>query len=513
MRLAKAWSVALVGIDVTPVEVEVSVGGGLPSTVIVGCADTAIKEARERCRSAVAASGFSWPPSSVTINLTPADLPKTGTHYDLSIAAAVLAAAGVVPLEAVRSAVFLGELGLDGRVRRVRGVLPALVEGRRTGLIRAVVPAAQLGEAGLVEGVDVAGVSSLIDLVALLRGEPYPQPEPARPRASDPGRVKDLADVVGQHEARHALEVAAAGGHHLSLTGPPGVGKTLLAERLPGLLPDLTIEEALQVSAIHSLAGRSLDGGLIVRPPYADPHHSASRAALVGGGSLVAVPGAVSRAHLGVLFLDEAPEFSSGALEGLRTPLEEGHIVLMRAKAAVTYPARFQLVLASNPCPCGWYNVRDHASKCSCPPQAIRRYTTRLSGPILDRIDLHVTLHPLRSAFLKKLATSPGESSAVVAERVLEARLRQRHRLAEFGYSRNVEVPGPVLRQQLRPAGGLDEVEQAVARGLLSARGVDKVLRVAWTLADLSGRARPAAGDIETALGMRLGESEEVRCA
>jgi magnesium chelatase family protein len=512
MKNARAWSVALVGLDATLVEVEVSFGSGLPHTVIVGLGDTAVKEARERCRAAVSAAGFGWPPSAVTINLTPATLPKAGSHYDLPIVIAVLAAAASVPRAPLEGTVFLGELGLDGRVRAVRGVLPALLAARQAGFGRAVVPASQLHEARLVDGLQVAGVGCLGDAVSLLRGEPYAVPD--LPPSEEPVRHDrvDLADVVGQVEGRWALEVAAAGGHHLLMTGPPGVGKTLLAERLPGLLPELTLEEALEVSAIHSLSGRSLEGGLITRPPYADPHHSASLASLVGGGSLIAKPGAVSRAHYGVLFLDEAPEFSSAALEALRTPMESGRVVLARAKEQTTYPARFQLVLASNPCPCGWYNVEGHGARCGCPPQSIKRYLDRLSGPILDRIDIQLGLRPSR---LESVASSAptGESSAVVAERVLGARLRQRARWAEAGYTRNADVPGPMIRRSLRDVGGLTAIDDAVRRGQLSARGVDKVLRLAWTVSDLMAHDRPEPSDIHTALGMRRGESEEVRCA
>lgn len=512
MKNARAWSVALVGLDATLVEVEVSFGAGLPHTVIVGLGDTAVKEARERCRAAVSATGFGWPPSAVTINLTPATLPKAGSHYDLPMVIAVLAAAASVPRPPLEGTVFLGELGLDGRVRAVRGVLPALLAARQAGFDRAVVPASQLREARLVEGLTIAGVGCLADAVSLLRGEPYPEPELAPVEAMERRDRLDLADVVGQTEGRWALEVAAAGGHHLAMTGPPGVGKTLLAERLPGLLPDLTPDEALEVSAIHSLSGRSLEGGLIMRPPYADPHHSASLAALVGGGSLIAKPGAVSRAHLGILFLDEAPEFNSAALEALRTPLESGRVVLARSKEQTTYPARFQLVLASNPCPCGWYNVEGNGARCGCRPQSIKRYLDRLSGPVLDRIDIQLRLRPSKGGPLTSVKAD-GESSRSVAERVLSARQRQRARWSEHGYTRNADVAGPLIRRSVRGIDGLAVIDDAVRRGQLSARGVDKVLRLAWTVADLMEHARPDRSDIHVALGMRRGESEEVRCA
>ncbi len=507
MRLARSWSVALQGMKAELIEVEVSFGAGLPRTILVGLGDASVQEARERCRSAVGACGLPWPSTSLTINLSPADIPKAGSHYDLSIVAAILAASAVVPPAALESTVFMGELGLDGKVRSVRGVLASLLGARRQGMARAVVPVAQLREARLVEGLAVVGVARLEDMVALLRGQPVPEPElpPAgRPDAAPP---RDMADVVGQQEAREALELAAAGGHHLALTGPPGVGKTLLAERLPGVLPDLTPQESLEVSAIHSLVGSPLDD-LLVRPPYADPHHTASQAALVGGGSRIAVPGAVSRAHRGVLFLDEAPEFAPRAMESLRTPLEKGEVVHMRAQGQVTYPARFQLVLASNPCPCGWYGVVG-GKECQCAPMAVRRYRERLSGPILDRIDIHVQLRPLVGRSLKVAQT--GEPSAAMAERVLVARERQRRRLAPYGYGTNAEVPGAILRTRLRAKAGEDIVERALRLGQVSVRGVVKVLRLAWTMADLRGHQAPSREDVASALGMRLGETGEVR--
>lgn len=504
MSQARAWSVALVGLEGTMVEVEAAISSGLPRTTMVGLPDAALYEARDRCRAAMASAGFGWPFDPVTINLSPATLPKAGSHYDLAIAAAVAAAGrkfDVAPLD--RLALF-GELGLDGRVRRVRGLLPALLAAAaRDGITGVVVPAVQLREASLVDGLQIYGAADLADLFDVLTGgagasEPprTEQPEPARP-------ALDLADVAGQAEARWALEVAAAGRHHLYLHGPPGVGKTLLAERLPGLLPDLTLPEALEVSAVHSLAGASLDDGLVLRPPYADPHHSASMASLVGGGARIAMPGAVSRAHRGVLFLDEAPEFSPRVMEALRVPLESGRIVLGRAVATASYPASFQLVLAANPCPCGMAGTP--GGNCRCAPMVVRRYASRVSGPILDRIDIHQQLRPVRAAFLDR-RTVPGEPSRVVAERVLAARERQRHRLKASGWLTNGEVPGPALRKRLPLPEGVELLDVAVARGRLSARGVDKVLRLAWTIADLDGAGRPTREHLHTALAMRRGE-------
>ena len=505
MSIASAWSIALVGMDGTPIEVEAAVTAGLPRTVLVGLPDAALHEARDRCRAALTSAGLTWPNELLTINLTPASLPKAGSHYDLAIAAAVLAACGVVPRGRTENVVLMGELGLDGRVRRVNGILPGLLAARRCGRTVAVVPWSQLGEASLVDGLTVHGVASLHELVEVLHGRRVVHAQaPAGEPANEPeaaANPPDLADLLGQPEARWAAEVAAAGGHHMLLHGAPGVGKTMLAARLPGLLPDLTMPESLEVSALHSLAGEDLNGGLITRPPFADPHHNASVAAIVGGGSRLARPGAISMAHRGVLFLDEAPEFSPQVMEALRTPMEAGCVSIARSQGVVRYPSQFQLVLAANPCPCGYAAIP--GSSCRCLPSAIRRYNARLSGPILDRIDIHQRMDLVSSLLAK--ADASVEPSAVVAGRVAAARARSQRRLAGTGWRRNAEVPGYVARDGL-PEAGLALAEKQVLKGQMSARGLDKVARLSWTLADLAGRSRVNLDDVRAGIALNQGE-------
>ena len=358
--MASAWSVALVGLDGQIVEVEADIGGGLPRTVLVGLPDTALYEARDRCKAAVSNSAVAWPASLLTINLSPATLPKTGSHYDLAIVAAVLGAADQFAASELADTVLLGELGLDGRVRGVRGILPATLAAAQHGFRRVIVPRTQAVEARLVDGIEVFGVASLRQLLALLRHDPIPDEddsraddgaEPDRNRSDVRSRSLDLADVAGQAEAKWALEVAAAGRHHIFFHGPPGSERRCSPNGCRVCCRISGVADALEVSAIHSLAGVELDDGLIMRPPYADPHHSASMPAVIGGGPRMAKPGAISRAHRGVLFMDEAPEFSSGVLEAMRTPLESGIVFLTRSQMQTRYPARFQLVLAANPCP------------------------------------------------------------------------------------------------------------------------------------------------------------------
>lgn len=504
MSYAKVLCVGLVGVTGHVVEVEADLAAGLPGMVISGLPDTALHEARDRVRAAVVNSGQKWPNRRITLNLLPATLPKYGSAFDLAIAVAVLGGSGELPLLPLDRTVILGELGLDGAVRPVRGVLPMVAAAARAGLDRVVVPAANAAEAAVLPGVRVRAVDTLHRLVAFVRdGTPLLPPPAAEPPTAPGG--PDLADVAGQGFGRRALEVAAAGGHHLALLGPPGAGKTMLAERLPSILPALDDDAALEVTALHSIAGLLPPGGrLLRRPPFQAPHHTATVPSLVGGGSGLARPGAVSLAHRGVLFLDEAPEFSKAALEALRQPLESGRVRVTRAHGATEYPARTQLVLAANPCPCA---KPSGDLDCECTPLARRRYLGRLSGPLLDRVDLQVRLHPVRAAELLATGTPP-ECSATVADRVAGARRAAADRWSSTGHRVNADVPGPYLRRppwQL-PGRDIRELRRRLDSGSLSARGFDRVVRLAWTIADLDGRDRPDGDDIAEAVHLRMGE-------
>lgn len=500
MALGRAFSVAVRGLDGEIVEIEADITSGLPGVHLVGLPDAALQESRDRVRAAITNCGNRWPMARLTLALSPATLPKMGSVYDLALAAAVLSAHRKKPWEHLDRTVLLGELALDGRVRPVKGVLPAVLAAKRGGWRAVVVPMDNLAEASLVDGIKVWGVGTLGQLQCWLSGsEQLTERITAASATSEP--TADLADVVGQAQARFAVEVAAAGAHHLMLTGPPGVGKTMLAQRLPGLLPPLSNSESLEVTAIHSVAGLlSETTPLIIRPPFVAPHHSSSVAALVGGGSGMARPGAVSRAHRGVLFLDECAEIRVSALEALRTPLEDGEIRLARRDGVAHYPARFQLVLAANPCPCAPADPRD----CICAPIAKRRYLGRLSGPLLDRVDLRVQMHPVRAG---AFSTENNESTAQVRHRVARARDAAVHRWRPHGFRTNAEVSGALLRRKFRPSSAaMAPLATALDRGLLSIRGVDRTLRVAWTLADLAGRAAPGLDDIAAALSFRQPE-------
>lgn len=506
MTLSRTLAVALTGLRGQVVEVECDISNGLPGMSFTGQADLSVVESRDRLRAAVLNSGAHWPGTKITVALLPADVRKTGSRFDLAVCLAVLAADGQVPVRTVDDAVWIAELGLDGALRPVRGVLSAVLAARHHGARRVVVARGNESEAALVDGVDVRVADSLSQIMSWLTGNgPAPAPAIVRPLVHVVAdTVPDLLEVAGQFAAKRALEVAAAGGHHLYLLGTPGAGKTMLAERLPGLLPRLREDESLEVTAVHSIAGVLAERArLIDRPPIQAPHHTASVAALVGGGSPVARPGAISLAHHGVLFLDEAPEFAPRALDALRQPLETGHVVLHRSGGAVQYPARFQLVLAANPCGCAMA-----PAECTCSSLALRRHRQRLSGPLMDRIDLRVAVEPVAHRDLFQ-SVAEREGSAEVAARVAAARLRAATRWAHLPWQVNAGVPGSVLRSSdwLPPRAVTKEAEQFLEQGTLSARGFDRVLRTAWTLADLHERPAPTSADVGEALFFRTGRS------
>ncbi|NQV43565.1 MAG: YifB family Mg chelatase-like AAA ATPase [Rhodospirillales bacterium] len=499
--VARIKTVAFSGIDVLDVDVQVQLANGLPAFTIVGLPDKAVSEARERVRAALHAMGLSLPPKRITVNLAPADLAKEGSHFDLPIAIGLLAAMDILPRDEVEGYCALGELALDGRIAPVNGILPAAVHASGADL-GFICPAAQGSEAAWAGDLNILAAHSLLDLINHFKGTQVLRLPSAGAITTVPV-YPDLHDIKGQETAKRALEIAAAGSHNLLMIGPPGAGKSMLAQRLPGLLPPLASDEILDVSMIHSLSGTLPEGGLLSHRPFRDPHHSASVPSIVGGGSR-AKPGEISLAHLGVLFLDELPEFQRGALEALRQPLETGTVSVSRVNAHVSYPARFQLVAAMNPCRCGYLD--DPAQACSRAPKCARDYQAKISGPLYDRIDLHVDVAAVSPMDLT--LPPPAESSVDVAMRVRVARDIQRARYADIdgasGIRTNAEVDGKLLEKVATPdAGGQELLASALERMRLSARGYHRVLRVARTLADLGGCDRVGRLHVAEALSFR----------
>ncbi|KFI87199.1 Mg chelatase-like protein [Bifidobacterium reuteri DSM 23975] len=507
MAIGSTLSVGLIGLKAFIVQVQAFISPGLPYFSIIGLPDTSLSEARERVKSACQASGFSWPQTRVTVNMSPAAVPKRGSSHDLAIAASVLCASGAIGASCLEDTIVLGEVNLDGSVLPIHGLLPIMLHARERGSNKIIVPYRNLDEAQMIEGMDVIGIRHVGELIELMGGNAvYRLPDSgiggedvsddhALVIADRPG---DMSEVLGQEHAKWALQVAAAGGHNLIMTGPPGAGKTMLASRIPGIMSPLDEQAQLEVASIRSLCGTLPHYGITDVPPFEAPHHTASTASLVGGGSGIAAPGAITRAHRGILFLDEAPEFSSRALQTLREPLESGYVSLTRSKGSTYYPADFQLIMAANPCPCGYYYGT--GERCTCKEKERMRYFSRLSGPILDRVDIQITVPPVSR--IAQQHESAGEPSQTIRARVVQARHAAAERFKPFGWSCNAQASGKWLHANTSLR-AVELVNRALANHQLTLRGADRAMRLAWTLADLAGRTSPTEQDVHQGIGLR----------
>lgn len=503
MTLGRTKGVSLQGLLGSVIDIEVDIADGIPVYSLLGLPDTSLQESRDRVRASLINTGQKWPNKKVTVSLSPAWLPKSGPGFDCAIALAILVADGTIPQEPLRDTVILGELSLDGSIRSVRGVLPSLIAAYKSGIRRAIVPRANQSEAELITTIEILSFDSLSEIYRWLTSGDYPIAERLDLAIEREEEALDFADVAGQQQARFAAEVAAVGGHHLLLIGPPGAGKTMIASRLPSILPELSVEEALEVTAIHSIAGGLTNRSPMSRyAPIVAPHHSASRAAIVGGGNRSITPGAISLAHRGVLFIDEAPECAVGILDALRQPLETGTVTISRSVGSVSFPAQFLLVLAANPCPCGKFSGKGHG--CTCSSLQVRRYLGKLSGPLLDRIDIRVEVEPVGRVDLDSSTTA--ESSQSIRQRVATSRAKAAKRFTGLGYSLNSEIPAKSLRTEFRPERhGMNFLHDQLDKELITARGLHKVIRLSWTLADLADHSIPTLRDVQGAYQLRNG--------
>ena len=544
MHIGNATSIGLIGLKAFTIKLQAFISGSMPNFSIIGLPDTSLSEARERVKSAHFALHCKWPEGRVTVNLSPASMPKSGSSYDLAIAASILSAEKYIPLSELENTVILGELNLDGTVLPIQGILPIALYAKKRNFKRIIIPQENLAEAQLVDGIEAIGIHHILDLVTQLHGslseeslkliEEDPaykhmqvieqnghysngeeehnssiHEESASPLQVDTKyEIGDMSEVIGQEHTKWALEVAAAGGHHVMMIGPPGSGKTMLASRIPSIMCPLNEQEQLEVASIRSLCGTLPYYGISDIPPFEAPHHTASAASLIGGGTGVAKPGIITRAHCGVLFMDEAPEFSPRVLQTLREPLESGHIAISRSKGTTLYPAKFQLVIAANPCPCGY--AYGNGERCTCKERERARYFSRLSGPILDRIDIQMDVPPVERIIMpnpqqnnvQNTSSSTSLTSKMMRNNVIAARQIARDRFEKQGWDCNAQASGTWLRKYTSKH-AVDLINKALEKHQLSLRGADRALRLAWTLSDLSGHSSPDMTDMAQAISLR----------